>query len=98
MFTPSCATGNCHRGASPEVGLSLEAGFAYGNLVNHDASTQPGWKRVVPGAIATSYLVVAFGRAAGPPPRDGTMPLGAPPLCVEKLAAIERWITAGAAE
>ena len=38
----------------------------------------------------------SLGRAEGPPPRDGFMPLGADPLCVEKLEAIERWILAGA--
>lgn len=97
IFTPSCATAMCHAGASPEVGLSLEAGRAYTNLVNRNASTAAGWRRVVPGSLATSYLVVAVGRTPGPPPRDGFMPLGTDPLCVEKLEAVERWIVAGAA-
>jgi hypothetical protein len=96
VFTPSCATAMCHAGAEPEVGLNLEAGRAYSNLVNKNASTAQGWQRVVPGSLTTSYLVVAFGRADGPPPRDGFMPLGTNPLCVEKLEAVERWILAGA--
>jgi hypothetical protein len=96
VFTPSCATAMCHAGADPEVGLNLEAGRTYNNLVNKNASTVQGWQRVVPGSLATSYLVVAFGRADGPPPRDGFMPLGADALCVEKLEAVERWILAGA--
>jgi hypothetical protein len=96
IFTPSCATSECHAGSDPEVGLNLEAGRAYANLVNKNASTVQGWQRVVPGTLATSYLVVAFGRADGPPPRDGFMPLGADALCVEKLEAVERWILAGA--
>ena len=96
VFTPSCATAMCHAGAEPDVGLSLEAGEAYNNLVNKGASTVTGWTRVVPGSIAESYLAVSLGRAEGPPPRDGYMPLGADPLCVEKLEAIERWILAGA--
>ena len=97
IFTPSCATSTCHAGASPDVGLSLEAGRAYNNLVNKGSSTFSGWVRVVPGDIEASYLVVALGRADGPPPRDGFMPIGgAEPLCVEKLEAIERWIAAGA--
>ncbi len=96
IFTPSCATAECHAGSDPEVGLNLEAGRAYANLVNKNASTVQGWQRVVPGTLATSYLVVAFGRADGPPPRDGFMPLGANALCVEKLEAVERWILAGA--
>lgn len=96
VFTPSCATALCHAGPEPEVGLTLEAGKAYTNLVNKGASTVSGWTRVVPGSLAQSYLVVSLGRAEGPPPRDGFMPLGADPLCVEKLEAIERWILAGA--
>jgi len=29
-------------------------------------------------------------------PEDGFMPIGAPPLCEGKLAAIERWVAGGA--
>jgi len=96
VLTPSCATAMCHAGPEPEVGLDLSAGPAYNNLVNKGASTVTGWTRVVPGSITQSYLAVSLGRAEGPPPRDGYMPLGADPLCVEKLEAIERWILAGA--
>lgn len=96
IFTPSCATAMCHSGPDPEVGLNLSAGEAYANLVNKGASTVTGWTRVTPGTLATSYLAVSLGRAEGPPPRDGYMPLGADPLCLEKLEAIERWILAGA--
>lgn len=97
ILVPSCATAGCHTGAaSPAVGLRLDAGVAYANLVDKGASTVAGWIRVVPGSIASSYLAVSLGRADGPPPRDGFMPLGADPLCVEKLEAIERWIVQGA--
>jgi len=97
VFTPSCAVAGCHAGTSPDVGLSLEAGKAYANLVNRGSSTVSGWIRVVPGQPAQSYLLVALGRAAGPPPRDGFMPIGGrPPLCVEMVDAVERWVLAGA--
>jgi hypothetical protein len=96
ILTPSCATAMCHTGPEPEVDLDLSAGKAYPSLVNKGASTVTGWTRVVPGNTAQSYLVVSLGRTAGPPPRDGFMPLGADPLCTEKLEAIERWIAAGA--
>ena len=96
IFTPSCATAMCHGGAEPEVGLNLSAGEAYANLVNKGSSTVDGWTRVTPGSLATSYLAVSLGRVEGPPPRDGYMPLGADPLCLEKMEAIERWILAGA--
>ena len=96
VFTPSCATALCHGGSDPAVGLSLAAGETHGNLVTHDASTASGWIRVVPGSPSQSYLMVALGRAPGPMPEDGFMPLGAPALCGPKLDAIARWITAGA--
>jgi len=96
VFTPSCATAMCHGGPEPEVGLNLSAGAAYNNLVNKGASTVTGWTRVVPGKLTESYLAVSLGRAEGPPPRDGYMPLGADALCLEKLQAIERWILLGA--
>jgi hypothetical protein len=96
VFTPSCATAMCHAGPDPDVGLNLEAGRAHANLVNRGSSTMTGWVRVVPGSLPQSYLIVAMGRAEGPPPRDGFMPLGAEALCVEKLEAIERWVLAGA--
>jgi hypothetical protein len=96
VFTPSCAKSMCHTGPEPEVDLDLSAGHAYVNLVNKGTSTQSGWMRVVPGNAAQSYLVVSLGRGSGPMPRDGFMPLGAEPLCSEKLDAIERWIAAGA--
>jgi hypothetical protein len=96
VLTPSCATSMCHAGAEPSVDLSLEAGEAYANLVGKGASTASGWIRVVPGSPDQSYLMVALGRAPGPMPRDGFMPLGAPPLCAAKLDAVGRWISAGA--
>ena len=96
VLTPSCATAMCHAGAEPSVDLTLEAGKAYPNLVNKGASTASGWIRVVPGSPDQSYLMVALGRAPGPMPRDGFMPIGAPALCAEKLDAVARWISAGA--
>lgn len=96
VLTPSCATGPCHDAIEPDVDLDLSAGAAHGNLVNKGASTQSGWIRVVPGSPDDSYLVVALGRAPGPMPRDGFMPLNMPPLCEAKLEAVERWILAGA--
>jgi hypothetical protein len=96
IFTASCAKSMCHTGPTPEVDLDLSAGKAYSNLVNKGASTQTGWVRVEAGNSAESYLVVSLGRTPGPMPRDGFMPLGAEPLCTEKLEAIERWIAAGA--
>jgi hypothetical protein len=99
IFTKSCAFSGCHVGTAPNAGhLDLEAGTSYANLVGANAMTQPGWKRVVAGDPDSSFLMVALGHAAGPMPADGYMPLSSPALCTEKLDAIARWITAGAAQ
>jgi hypothetical protein len=98
VFTPSCAAAHCHDATTAEVGLRLDAGETYANLVNAAASTQSGWTRVVPGRPTESYLLVALGAQAGPPPRDGFMPLGAAPLCQPLVDAVSRWIAAGAPE
>ncbi|MDX2094092.1 MAG: hypothetical protein SFX73_40045 [Kofleriaceae bacterium] len=95
VFTPSCTGRACHR-ANEEGYLSLAEGEAFAELVNQPTDTVSGWTRVVPGSPSTSYLLVALGRASGPPPSDGIMPLLADPLCAEKLDAIERWIAQGA--
>ena len=96
VLGPTCALMGCHTGVAAVVDLRLDVGFARDNLINRSSSTQTGWERIVIGSPATSYLMVALGRAEGPPPRDGTMPLGAPALCGELLDAIERWIASGA--
>ena len=31
LFTPTCATSNCHSGGNPPAGLNLEAGSSYAN-------------------------------------------------------------------
>lgn len=95
VFTPSCALSHCHD-AGAAAGLDLRAGFARDSLVAMVSTTQTGWVRVVPGDPAASYLAVAVGGEPGPLPEDGMMPLGAPALCAGKVAAIIRWIMAGA--
>jgi hypothetical protein len=97
VFTPSCALSHCHD-AGAAADLDLRAGFARDSLVAMASTTQSGWVRVVPGDPAASYLGVAIGGEPGPRPEDGIMPLGAPALCAGKIAAIIRWIAAGAGD
>ncbi len=95
VFVPRCA--GCHGGDEPDAGLRLGAGLSRANLVNVTSSTVgTPWMRVKPGAASDSYLMVALGRAEGPPPSLGFMPLGSEPLCTQIHEAIERWIAAGA--
>ena len=43
MFTQNCAFANCHAGATPQEGMNLSVGQAYGNTVNVAASQVPDW-------------------------------------------------------
>lgn len=98
VFDRSCSTPSCHRGVATNAGfLDLGAGHARDQLVGITSTSSTSWKRVVPGDVSRSYLLVAIGQIAGPRPVDGIMPLGGPMLCVEKRDAIQRWIEAGAA-
>jgi hypothetical protein len=97
VFTPSCAVGGCHHAAAAGAGhLSLDDGLSHLQLVNTASTTATSWMRVVPSDASKSYLMVALGTESGPRPVDGLMPLGRAPLCSDEVAAIQRWIMAGA--
>lgn len=93
IFTPSCAVSGCHAGASPILGMSLEAGKAYGNLVGVPA-VQSSRLRVEPGLPESSFLVSKITADAGIV--GSRMPLGGPPLPAEKQKLVIDWIRRGA--
>lgn len=100
IFKRQCAFMDCHDATAPEAHLDLTGTTAHDQLVdiNAESNVAAGWKRVVAGSPSTSYLMIMLGRYTGPiDPDVGTMPQNSPLLCDEKLDAIERWITAGAA-
>jgi hypothetical protein len=84
---------------------------AHASLVADASLLDPTRTIVVAGNAHQSFLMVMMGAIkpmeADPPldaiPKDdkgnnvGTMPQGSPVICCQKLDAIERWITAGAA-
>jgi len=57
IFTASCATAGCHKGAMPQEGLNLSTGKAYDAIVNVDAEQCTSRKRVLPGQPSESYLM-----------------------------------------
>lgn len=92
VFTPICT--QCHTGSAAPHGLALDAGVAWGNLVNAQSVEQNQLKRVRPGEPDSSYIVWKIeGRAAIV---GGRMPLGLQPLSSEVIAAIRTWIQNGA--
>jgi hypothetical protein len=102
IFDQSCALGGCHDSQSKMSGLLLEQGAAYASLVNvspiNAAALSAGWKRVLPGDLASSLLVhkvkgdlpsAAFGVRM---PRDRTR------LNPVLIRVIQQWVEAGAPE
>ena len=92
VFTPNCATSNCHAGGSPAGGLNLEAGNSHAALVGVPSSGNMAVNRVEPGQPDNSYLVQRIEGTVTP-----RMPLGNAPLSTAEIDAIRQWILDGAA-
>ncbi|NCF58705.1 MAG: hypothetical protein GWP64_02490 [Gammaproteobacteria bacterium] len=93
IFTPTCATSNCHTGANPSGGLDLsDADTSHTALFNVASIGDPTILRVAPGLPNDSYLVQKLEGTAG----GAQMPLGGAPLDATEIAAIRQWITNGA--
>lgn len=91
VFTPICST--CHGGSSPAAGQnlsSLDATIA--SLINV-SSSNPLFKRVLPGDALQSYLYL---KITGDSRAGSRMPLGQPALDKDSIDAITKWINDGA--
>lgn len=92
ILAPRCGVGGCHDAATAEEGLVLEAGQAFGNLVNVGAR-QTRLALVRPGDPERSYLV---SKLRGGTPIGGRMPFGGPFLSDDEIAGVVEWIQNGA--
>lgn len=109
IFKTSCIFSGCHNGGATDAGrIDLREGMAFTHLVGVDSNVENGRKLVVAGNPAASYLMVMIGAidpanaeppTSAPPTAIGLMPqnTGGVLLCSQKLDAINRWITDGAA-
>ena len=99
VFTRSCAQfSSCHMGNAISAGdLNLEEGMLEENVVGVESDLAPEMNIVEPGSPADSYMMVILGEFGADDPRIdpsvGLMPFNNETLCVEKRAAIGRWIT-----
>ncbi|HSK00102.1 MAG TPA: hypothetical protein VK932_02630 [Kofleriaceae bacterium] len=101
IFVANCGGTSCHGTGSPFPVLTTGS---HAKLVDVDTTLAPGRKLVVPGDVGKSYLMVILRHLnldqadppAPAPARNAYMPAGLPPICCEKLDALERWILAGA--
>ena len=91
IFTPICT--QCHAGASAPLGLRLDAGNSYSQIVNVPSVEEPALMRIRPGDPGNSYLVHKIeGRAAS----GARMPLGGPALTQAQIDLITSWVAGGA--
>jgi hypothetical protein len=100
-----CTSAACHSGAAPTGGLDLSAGASYDNLVDRppqsvSVESFPGLARVVPGNKGRSLLWLNL--AAATLPDQWKAPLrpmpqgGLPPLSLDELDLVGKWIEIGA--
>jgi hypothetical protein len=94
VFTPSCASVNCHKGSSSQYGLDLSSGLAYSNLVNVPSGQAPTLNLVTRGNPNQSYLVQKIER--NPPEFGQQMPLNGQPLNTDLRQLVRNWIAEGA--
>jgi len=90
LFDPFCVT--CHAGAAAPLGLRLDSGNSFNNLVGVP-SRQSGLLRVEPGDPGRSYLIR---KLEGTASEGEQMPLGGPPLPQSTIDFARQWITDGA--
>jgi len=93
IFTPKCAIPGCHLDPGAQQGLDLSAGKTYAHTVGVDVTELPGYKRVVAGSSADSYLYMKI--AADPRIVGVQMPFGGI-LSAAEIDAVRAWIDAGA--
>ena len=93
VFTPSCASVNCHKGSSSQYGLDLSNGLAYANLVNVPSGQAPTLNLVSRGNPNQSYLVQ---KIEGTAEIGDQMPLNGPALNTDLQQLLRNWIAEGA--
>lgn len=93
IFTANCALSGCHAGASPQDGMSLEAGKAYDNIVNKPNIDFGNYLIVEPFYSDSSFLYfkITGNSIAGP-----RMPYQKRPLPDSSIQTIKLWIDQGA--
>jgi len=92
IFSSSCALSGCHAAGSAQGGLVLASGQAYANIVNIASTGDPAKKRVLPGDVANSYLVLKIeGNQT-----SGTRMPPTGPLASNLIQNIKNWVAKGA--
>ena len=96
IFTARCATASCHNLATQQLGLNLQAGYAYDEIVNEDSPTSHDLRYVLPFKPDSSWLVRMIQADPGRRFFVERMPLGRAPLTDNQIATIVQWVGSGA--
>jgi hypothetical protein len=91
VFDAACVV--CHSGAAAPLGLRLESGSSFVNLVGVRSSQVGSLLRVDPGDPDRSYLVR---KLEGTSSEGAQMPLGGPPIPQATIDFVRQWISDGA--
>lgn len=91
VFDTSCTI--CHSGAAAPLGLQLDAGNSYTNLVGVPSQQAGSLLRVDPGDPDNSYLIR---KLEGTASQGQLMPLGGPPIPQTTIDFVRQWISDGA--
>jgi hypothetical protein len=101
VFKTSCVFSSCHAASAHMGGLDLEID-PYDGLINatpsNKAAKAEGWKRVVPGDDAKSFLVfkLALPGASDPDYGDRMPDVTGEPLPSDEIDLVRRWVQQGA--
>lgn len=93
VFSAYCAVPGCHGGPTAQQGLRLDAGFAYGNLINVASPRDPSQVRVIPGNPDDSFIIH---KLEGTQTLGDRMPDGGPYLQQSTIDVVRLWIANGA--
>lgn len=97
ILQETCASSRaCHAGANPQLGLNLEAGQAYGELVDVPSTWFGGMMRVRPGKPDSSLMLRALNDTASVRLGLTRMPMTRYPLPAAVQQTIRNWILNGA--
>lgn len=98
IFTETCTFVGCHSGATPQLGLDLEAGQAAASLAQK-AFRSPNLLRVKPGSVKKSFLtkgILGLGARQMPDGCPNVLPPVERCLTDTEVYVILAWIQAGA--
>ncbi len=94
-----CTLSGCHNASVAPHFLDLRPGHAYDNLIGKPSQSVEGWERVRQGEKERSLLFINLAAAVDPETYTAPlrpMPSGLPPISSDELAALRKWIEAGA--